>query len=144
MKELIDEFKIHNEELIEKTNANIYTKLMEPEIRFSRKNMRSVLHNLLSNAIKYRTPDKSPEILVKTEKKDEYVILSVKDNGLGIKHEHIDKIFMMFKRMYDHVEGTGVGLYIVKRIIDNADGKIEVESEPGKGSTFRIFIKEKK
>ncbi len=51
------------------------------------------------------------------------------------------KIFGMFKRLHDHVEGTGIGLYIVKKMIDNAEGKIEVESKEGVGSTFKVFFK---
>jgi signal transduction histidine kinase len=69
-----------------------------------------------------------------------YSVLEVSDNGLGIRPEHKDKIFGMFKRLYDHVEGTGIGLYIVKRMIDNSGGKIEVESEIDKGTTFRVYF----
>jgi signal transduction histidine kinase len=68
-------------------------------------------------------------------------LLSVTDNGLGMNEENKNKIFGMFKRLHDHVEGSGVGLYIVKRIIDNSGGKIEVESELGKGSTFKVYLK---
>ncbi|CAN5473578.1 hypothetical protein BH23BAC1_BH23BAC1_20760 [soil metagenome] len=62
------------------------------------------------------------------------------DNGLGISDHNKEKIFNMFKRLHDHVEGTGIGLYIVKRIIENAGGKIEVESKLNKGTTFKIFL----
>lgn len=51
-----------------------------------------------------------------------------------------DKVFGMFKRLHTHVEGTGVGMYIVKRIMENASGKIEVESEEGVGTTFRLYF----
>jgi signal transduction histidine kinase len=69
------------------------------------------------------------------------VILSVKDNGLGMDMADKDRIFSMFKRLHDHVEGSGVGLYIVKRIVENAGGFIEVESEVGVGSTFSVSFK---
>jgi signal transduction histidine kinase len=72
---------------------------------------------------------------------DGYYMLMVQDNGLGFKKEHLEKVFSMFKRFHSHVEGTGIGLYMVKRIVDNANGKIVLESEPGKGSTFKIFLK---
>jgi signal transduction histidine kinase len=52
-----------------------------------------------------------------------------------------NKIFMMFKRLHNHVEGTGIGLYIVKKIIDNMGGKIEVETAVGEGSTFKVYFK---
>ena len=67
-------------------------------------------------------------------------MLSVKDNGLGFEPGFKTKLFSMFKRFHDHVEGTGIGLYIIKRIIENKGGKIEVESELDKGSTFKVYF----
>jgi signal transduction histidine kinase len=65
----------------------------------------------------------------------------VQDNGLGMNTSNPEKIFGMFKRQHAHVEGTGVGLFIVKKIVENAGGKIEVESQVGIGSTFRVYFK---
>ncbi|WP_224995315.1 ATP-binding protein [Cesiribacter sp. SM1] len=110
-------------------------------VRFSAKNVRSVVYNLLSNAIKYRAARRTPFIRIATENTPEYIILSVSDNGLGIDLAQEHKMFSMFKRLHDHVEGSGVGLYIVKKVVENAGGKIEVESEVGVGSTFRVFFK---
>lgn len=112
-----------------------------PNIKFSAKNLRSILYNLLSNSIKYASPERPPEVLIKTAKLDGYQVLIVKDNGLGIQNKNREKIFSMFKRCHDHVEGTGIGLYMVKRIVDNAGGKIEIESDMEKGSAFKIFLK---
>lgn len=81
------------------------------------------------------------EIKIKTEKVKDYLLLIIKDNGLGIDPSNQSKVFKMFKRFHNHVEGTGIGLYIVKRILDNAGGKIEVESEEGKGTTFKVYFK---
>lgn len=64
----------------------------------------------------------------------------MQDNGLGMKLSDTSKIFTMFKRLHTHMEGTGIGLFMVKRIIENAGGKIEVESQLGKGSKFTIYI----
>jgi signal transduction histidine kinase len=111
-------------------------------LHFSKKNLRSVVYNLLSNAVKYRYKNRASEIFLKTEKQNKYIVLSIADNGLGIHKHGKEKVFTMFKRFHDHVEGTGIGLYIVKRIMDNAGGKIEVESEVGKGTTFRMYFKE--
>lgn len=112
-----------------------------PQIRFSKTNFRSIIYNLLTNAIKYCSPERPPIIHVKAEKaNDERVLLTVQDNGLGIAEDKQEKIFTMFRRLHTHVEGTGIGLFIVKRIIDNSDGKIEVESSPGEGTTFKIFL----
>jgi signal transduction histidine kinase len=74
---------------------------------------------------------------------NEYTVVTVKDNGLGIKSDDLEKIFLAFKRMYTHVSGSEVGLYIVKRMVEGKEGKIEVNSIINKGSTFRIFIKNK-
>lgn len=110
-------------------------------IHFSKKNLRSILHNLISNALKYRNPNRPPQIRVSTESANEYVLLKVSDNGLGIKEEDKEKIFSIYKRAHDHVEGTGVGMAIVSKIVDNHGGKIEVESRVGEGSSFKVFLK---
>ena len=126
--------------MIKESRAVIRTELASKHIRFSVANMRSIFHNLLSNAIKYRDPQRKPEVLVRTEQNDGYMVLSVADNGLGINPAYLPKLFTMFKRFHDHVEGTGIGLYIVKRIMENAGGKIEVQSEPDKGTTFKLYF----
>jgi signal transduction histidine kinase len=64
----------------------------------------------------------------------------VKDNGLGIRKEDIPKVFKMFKRLHAHVEGSGIGMYIIKRMVENKGGKIELESEIDKGSTFKVYL----
>ncbi|GAL86635.1 hypothetical protein SCE1572_31285 [Sporocytophaga myxococcoides] len=109
-------------------------------IRFSRKNFQSIVYNLISNAVKYRHPSRTAEVLVSMEYKEGFYILTVKDNGMGIGESNINKLFTMFKRFHNHVEGSGVGLYIVKRIIDNAGGKIEVESQVNVGTIFRVYL----
>lgn len=65
----------------------------------------------------------------------------MQDNGLGLKKEDHHKVFGMFKRLHTHVEGTGVGLAIVKRIVENCGGKIDFESELGEGSVFKVYLK---
>jgi PAS domain S-box-containing protein len=111
-----------------------------PTIVFSKYNLRSIFYNLITNAIKYRNPQVGLEIWIRTYCKQNLSIIEVKDNGLGIKEENISKVFEMFKRLHHHVEGSGIGLYIVKRIVENAGGSIEVESEVGKGTTFRVLV----
>jgi signal transduction histidine kinase len=76
-----------------------------------------------------------------TQMHHEHPILMVQDNGLGINlHKHGEKLFGMFKRIHDYVEDSGIGLYIVKRMVENNGGKIDVESEPGKGSCFKVIF----
>jgi len=128
-------------DLIKKTGAVITTNFEAPQLLFSKKNLRSILYNLASNAVKYSSPERTPLITITTKSEGDFVLLIVKDNGLGIKASNKDKIFTMFKRFHDHVEGSGIGLYIVKRIVENSGGKLEVESEEGQGSEFRLWLK---
>jgi PAS domain S-box-containing protein len=140
-KEIFEEVKSTLDNLIRESKATIITEFsFNDSIYFSKKNMRSILYNLTSNAIKYRSSERPSEIIITTELTGDYIVLSVKDNGLGLPSKNQDKIFKMFKRLHDHVEGTGVGLYIVKRIIDNASGRIEVESKEGEFTIFKIYF----
>jgi PAS domain S-box-containing protein len=139
---LLEEIKFSIKDMIKSSKAEVVADFCKyPDIKFSKANLKSVLFNLVSNAIKYKHPERIPEIHISCEREGDYVLLTVKDNGLGIHESQIDKIFTMFKRLHDHVEGSGIGLYIVKRIIDNSGGKIQVESEVGVGTTFKIYLK---
>jgi len=111
------------------------------QLKFSKKNFRSILYNLISNAVKYQAPDRPCIIKINTTLEEPYVLLSVRDNGLGMNARQKEQLYTMFKRFHDHVEGSGIGLYMVKRIVENAGGKIEVESEEGTGSEFKIYFK---
>jgi PAS domain S-box-containing protein len=111
-----------------------------PKIAFPRKNLQSVLYNLLSNALKYRHPERLPTVHLTCRQERSYLLLGVQDNGLGMDTRDPEKIFGMFKRLHTHVEGTGIGLYIIRKMIENAGGRIEVESQVGIGSTFRIYF----
>ncbi len=126
---------------IEETRARIETQLDCQAVHFSRKNLKSVLYNLLSNALKYRSPDREPRVKISCRREVTYQVLTVEDNGLGMDMRQEEKIFALFKRLHAHVEGTGIGLYIVKKMIENAGGRIEVESQVGVGSTFRVYFK---
>lgn len=128
--------------LLVEANATLvedYSKAQE--VTFSRKNLRSVLYNLLSNAVKYRAPERRALIRVETYQEEDYIVLSIKDNGLGIKQDDKAKVFIIFKRLHTHVEGTGIGMSIVKRIMDSAGGKIEIESKLNEGTTFKIYFR---
>lgn len=126
--------------LIEESQVSIRTNLEITHLRYSRKNLRSILYNLMSNAIKYRSSGREASVEVITKEAGAYNLLTVKDNGLGIAPDQIHKLFTMFKRLHTHVEGTGIGLYIVKRIIENRGGYIEVESQLGEGTTFHVYF----
>jgi signal transduction histidine kinase len=109
-------------------------------LTFAEKNLRSVVYNLLSNALKYRHPARPPVVQLRAYPQPTGLVLEVHDNGLGIRTDEQHKLFGMFQRLHDHVEGTGIGLYMVKKIMDNVGGRIEVESELDVGSTFRVFF----
>ncbi len=113
-----------------------------PEVTFSKSGLESILQNLLSNALKYAHPERTPEINLSSKLNGQFVQLAVQDNGLGIdlaKQE--GKLFKMFTRLHgNQSEGSGIGLYIVKRTIEQAGGSIEVRSTPNKGSTFLVNI----
>jgi light-regulated signal transduction histidine kinase (bacteriophytochrome) len=104
--------------------------------------LRQVFSNLISNAIKFGKPGVPPEIRIFAKKQDGMVQFSVRDNGIGIEPQYYDRIFVIFQRLHgmDTYEGTGIGLAIVKRIIERHGGRIWVESEPGKGSTFHFTV----
>ncbi|MBD0256042.1 MAG: HAMP domain-containing histidine kinase [Cytophagales bacterium] len=141
LNELLVDIQTSVRDMIESNEATVKADCREvSQVHFSRKNLHSIVHNLLTNAIKYRSPDRKPMVRIATEDTGEYIVLCVKDNGLGISPEQQKKLFTMFKRFHDHVEGSGVGLYIVKRIIENAGGRIEVESTVGKGSEFTVYF----
>ena len=139
--ETLNELISDMSKLIEDAGVVICRDIQADTLEFSKRNIRSIIYNLLSNAIKFRSPDRIPKVTISSYQHDKQLILSVEDNGIGIDLSKGDKLFLMFKRMHSHIEGAGVGLYIVKRIIENSGGRIEVKSEIDKGSTFRVYFK---
>jgi PAS domain S-box-containing protein len=127
--------------LLEAAGANLFIDVAAtPPVRFSEKNLRSVVYNLLSNALKYRSPARTPHVDVRAHVRDGHTVLEVHDNGLGLDPAHLSRLFTMFQRFHDHVEGTGIGLYMVKRMVENAGGRIEVHSQLGAGTTFFVYL----
>ena len=112
-----------------------------PTVQYSRANLRTILLNLLSNALKYNDPARPCRIHLSLWKQAGAPVLLVEDNGLGFDvQRHQDELFQLFRRFHTHTEGTGVGLYLVHRIVQGNGGRIEVESEVGEGSTFRVYL----
>jgi PAS domain S-box-containing protein len=137
---VIEEVTTDLDKLIVDKQVVLDKRLEIDEITIAPKNLRSIIYNLLSNAIKYRSQDRTPEIIIETKRLNKYMVIQVADNGIGIAENSLPKVFTMFKRFHTHVEGTGIGLYIVKRIVDNAGGKIEVESRVDIGTTFKVYL----
>ena len=112
-----------------------------PPVPVAEKNLRSVVFNLLSNALKYRDPARESHVRVEGRAVAGAVVLTVQDNGLGLDLTREPPLFAMFQRLHDHVEGSGIGLYMVKKIVENAGGRIEVQSQQGVGSTFTVYFR---
>ena len=122
-------------------NQAIITRESLPKICADYGQMVQIFQNLIDNALKYRSKE-TPQILISARKEDKQWLFSVEDNGIGIDPKYADRIFMIFKRLHtnEEYEGTGIGLAITKRIIERHEGRIWVESELGKGSTFYFTI----
>ncbi|WP_151087877.1 ATP-binding protein [Hymenobacter baengnokdamensis] len=109
-------------------------------VRFLEKNLRSLVYNLLNNALKYRAPERVPQVTIRAQPDGRYVRLTVQDNGLGIDPAGQRKLFGLFERLHSHVEGSGIGLFMVKKMVENAGGRIWVESELDVGSAFNVLL----
>jgi len=105
---------------------------------FSEKNLRSIVYNLLSNALKYRHPGHAPIIRIACAAEANSLVLTVQDNGLGMSEPQQGRLFQLFQRLHTHVEGSGLGLYMVKKIVENAGGTIGVQSQVNVGTTFTV------
>jgi PAS domain S-box-containing protein len=104
--------------------------------------LQQLFQNLVGNAIKYRRPETPPVIKITVRCEAERWLFSVSDNGLGIEAQYKERIFGLFKRLHtgDEYSGTGIGLAICQRIVERHDGRIWVDSEIGKGSTFNFTL----
>ena len=98
------------------------------------------MYNLLSNALKYRHPDRPPAVAIRCHQTATATELSVQDNGLGLSPEQQARLFTLFRRLHHHVEGSGVGLYLSKKIVENAGGTLTVRSQAGAGSIFTVLM----
>jgi signal transduction histidine kinase len=130
---------------------NLHSKIMEQNaivaftncdisLYISRLHLIQLFQNLVGNALKFST--ETPQISINCILKKDIVLVSIKDNGIGIKQEHGDKIFKLFQRLSrsPQYEGTGIGLTICKNIVEKQNGKIWFESQEGQGTTFFIEL----
>jgi PAS domain S-box-containing protein len=142
-KEMIDEIRGHlkymsgfNRQVDITVDINSEKKFVSDKNRIN-----MVLNNIISNAIRYQNPAiNDPFVDVKIDMSDTETNIVVKDNGIGISKENIEKIFEMFYRVSENSIGSGLGLYIVKETIHKLKGVINVESEPGIGTIFQLSI----
>jgi signal transduction histidine kinase len=138
---LIADVRLDLAPLLEATPANLTVSLQGCEaMRVVPKTLRSVVYNLLSNAVKYRAPGRPALVQMRAICEPGRLTLEVQDNGLGLTPAQQKQLFGMFRRLHTHVEGSGVGLFMVKRLVENAGGTITVASQPGVGSTFTVAL----
>jgi len=137
LNELIYEINQLNQSLLFETKAEIHVGNL-PTLHIPKSPMLQLFQNLISNAIKYRNHETTPIIHINAIELDKEWQFSVQDNGIGIEKEFYDKIFILFQRLHtrDKYEGTGVGLAICKKIVEQFGGKIWLESEQNIGTTF--------
>lgn len=112
------------------------------EIQYNRIHLESLFLNMISNAIKYSSPDRKPIIKISSKYLDNWILVKFKDNGLGMDLKRYgDRLFGLYQRFHGNIDGKGLGLYMTKSQIIAMGGKIEVDSEPGIGTTFKIYFK---
>lgn len=103
--------------------------------------LKNVIYNLVSNSIKFARTGVAPEVKISARKAGDMIVISCSDNGLGIDlDKYRSRLFMLYQRFHFHVEGKGFGLFITKTQVEAMNGKIEVESKPGEGSTFYVYL----
>jgi signal transduction histidine kinase len=113
------------------------------ELTYIEVHLKSIFYNLLSNSIKYSSPLRPLRLSISAQQRDGKAAFIFSDNGQGIDLAmYREKIFLPFSRFSHSSEGSGIGLYLIKNIVERNGGKIEVESTPGEGTTFIIFLKE--
>jgi two-component system phosphate regulon sensor histidine kinase PhoR len=140
---ILEDVRLTLKDDISGSGTTITSEVNVSEITYSRRKLRSIVYNLIHNAINFKSPDHPSKIFIKTEMQEDFIIISVRDNGIGIQPDKLESIFSKYFRLENSIEGTGIGLYLVKQIVTGSGGKIEVESKVGEGSEFKVFLKNK-
>ncbi|HTG35653.1 MAG TPA: ATP-binding protein [Thermoanaerobaculia bacterium] len=136
--DLLEETLGHLRDRIEETGAAV-TRSPLPKIEVEPSQIVQVLQNLIGNSLKFRGQE-PPKVHVAARREGREWIFSVRDNGIGIDPAEAEAVFAIFKRLRTEIPGTGVGLAICRKIVERHGGRIWVESEPGRGSTFYFTI----
>ena len=142
---IIEEVKVSLQNTILEKNVTIQYQHL-PTILTYKVAITQIFTNLISNSIKYSREGVIPEIKIDCKKEQDYYYFSVNDNGIGIDQEYFEKVFIIFQRLHanDNFSGTGIGLSVVKKIVEYLGGNIWLESEPQKGTTFYFTLKKQK
>ena len=142
MQQLFEHIFASIDGLAQQQHARIETDFRAlPEAHYPPIHLQSILQNLLTNALKYAHPERNAHVEIKSGTDKGFAYLSVKDNGLGIDLKRNGrKLFGLFKRFHTHIDGDGIGLYMVQQIVQSYGGRVEVESKPDEGSTFCVYL----
>jgi len=138
---ILEDVRLTLSDNIVASNAIITSTINVSEITFSRRKLRTIVYNLINNAIKFRSQERQIEIVVTTKRENDFMVISVKDNGIGIDENKFDAIFSKYYRLENSIEGSGIGLYLVKEIVGNAGGKVLVKSQVGQGTELQVYLK---
>jgi len=140
--EIVKEALEHVRGRIEANHIQIMVHEGLPVIHGDKVRLVEIVQNLLDNAIKFSSETSNASVEVGSTGTDEHgmQVLYICDNGMGIDPQFHERIFGLFNRLNPHIEGTGVGLTLVKRIVEIHGGRIWVESEPGQGATFYFTL----
>jgi PAS domain S-box-containing protein len=156
LNEMVNQTRENLQELIEDNDAVIEA-ITLPTVKVIPQQFQQLLANIISNAIKYKKENVKPVIIIRAAKvpltevetdlptyAQSYWKISITDNGIGFDPQYSERIFELFQRLHgrDEYEGTGIGLAICKKIVENHNGIITTQSELGKGSTFNIYLPE--
>jgi len=138
---LVEAVRLDLAPLLSQAPAHLHLDIAgSPSIPLSPSRLRSLLYNLLSNALKYRHPDRPALVELRIYRDSPQVIVEVHDNGLGLTERQQKQLFSRYTRLHPHVTGSGVGLFMIKRMVENVGGSITVQSKPGVGSCFRVSL----
>ena len=123
---------------IKSVSINILKPL--PVIKLNNTKTKQIFQNLIENTYKYRDPKKNSFVNINWENQNEFILFSIEDNGIGIAEEHFEFIFQVFKKLNNRTDSSGIGLSIIKKIIETAGGKIWFESKLNIGTTFYFTL----
>jgi PAS domain S-box-containing protein len=137
---IIDDIQLSIQNLIETEHVEVITDfVLVNELLAFKSYIYSIFFNLISNSIKYRQAQKSPLIEIKSYMKDDHLVITFKDNGIGIDMtKKKDQVFGLYKRFHQHVEGKGMGLFMVKTQVETMKGNISIKSNVNEGTEFTI------
>lgn len=142
LNQLLFDIKTITSEHIERENFMIRSDFKVKDLFTIKSYIHSIFLNLITNSIKYRNPEVASQIDISSFKENDEHVIRFKDNGLGIDlNANASKIFGLYKRFHKHVDGKGMGLYMVKTQVEMLGGKISLDSVPGEGTCFEIRFK---